>query len=266
MDQAVRLPLGGAVSGWASLRWRGASYFTGLSLDGSVRPVPMLLGGAGDNIRSSVGVAVTKEQFPPAEMEEVDGLRCSIVARALFDEVRAIGTKREGAVAIDMAIAAGLTAVESFAGYVAIRPAWRGVPLVRQALSLAHDHSRSPQESRMRLVWILDAGLPPPLCNSPVFDLAGQLLGYPDLLDPVAGVIGEYDGVDHLERDRRRGDIEREQRFRDHGFEYFTVVRGDLRDPDRVVRRMRAARNRALFLPASRRSWTLDAPPWFQDR
>ncbi len=209
---------------------------------------------------------LTREQFPPGELERIDGLACASVARSLFDEVRCVGSKREGAVAIDMAAAAALMSVASFATYVATRPAWTGVPMVRDALKLAHDHSRSPQESRMRLVWILDAGLPPPLCNAPVFDREGRLLGFPDILDPVAGVIGEYDGIDHLERDRRRGDIEREQRFRDHGLEYFTVVRGDLRDRDRVARRMQAARQRAEFLPETRRSWTLDQPSWYRAR
>ena len=87
----------------------------------------------------------------------------------------------------------------------------------------------------MKLVWVLDAGLDAPLVNQPVFDLAGNLLGYPDLLDPEAGVVGEYDGVDHKDRDRHRRDVSREQRYRDHGLEYFTVVGGDLQDVDLVV-------------------------------
>ena len=41
---------------------------------------------------------------------------------------------------------------------------------------------------------------PRPLCNVPVFDRFGQHIGTPDLLDPVAGVVGEYDGALHLER------------------------------------------------------------------
>lgn len=109
----------------------------------------------------------------------------------------------------------------------------------------------------MRLVWVLDAGLPTPLCNVPVYDRGGRLLGVPDILDPAAGVIGEYDGADHLTRDRRQRDIVREQRFRDHGLEYFTVVRGDLRNRDAVARRMRAARARARFASPDQAMWTL---------
>ena len=56
----------------------------------------------------------------------------------------------------------------------------------------------------MRLVWVMDAGLPTPLCNEPVFSLDGQLLGYPDLFDPEAGSVGEYDGADHKDGKRHR--------------------------------------------------------------
>ena len=101
--------------------------------------------------------------------------------------------------AIDMTAAAGLISVKLFGEYVVERPAWTGVPFVRRALALAIDQSRSPQETRTRLVWILDAGLPPPLCNQPVFDLEGKLLGIPDLFDPVAGCVAEaFDILNHL--------------------------------------------------------------------
>ena len=50
----------------------------------------------------------------------------------------------------------------------------------------------------MRLVWELDAGHPRPLCNVPLFDRHGRHLATPDLVDPGAGVVGEYDGAVHL--------------------------------------------------------------------
>jgi hypothetical protein len=206
------------------------------------------------------GSTVTREQFPPGELEDVDGVPCARVERALFDEVRRVESRRNGAVAIDMAVAAGLSTVAAMADYLETRYAWTGVGRVRKALALACDDSRSPQESRMRLVWVLDAGLPTPWCNKPLFDRQGRLLGYPDLFDPEAGVVGEYDGQDHLERDRRRRDIAREQVFRNHGLEYFTVVRGDLGNRALVARRMLDARARARFLPPEARAWTLERP------
>jgi len=147
--------------------------------------------------------------------------------------------------------------------YVDHRPAWEGVPLTRDALSLAGDDSRSPKEVDLKLVWVLDAGLAAPLVNQPVFDRRGNLLGYPDLLDPVAGMVGEYDGVDHKDRDRHRRDVAREQCYRDHGLEYFTVVGGDLQDTDLVVKRMLTTRQRAQFLALEQWGWTLTPPAWW---
>ena len=115
----------------------------------------------------------------------------------------------------------------------------------------------------MKLVWLLDAVLPMPLINVPVFGLDGDLLGYPDLFDPVAGVVGEYNGVDHKSIERHRKDVAREERYRDHGLEYFTVVGGDLQDRELVVKRMVATRQRARFLEPEFRRWTLAPPAWF---
>ena len=80
----------------------------------------------------------------------------------------------------------------------------------------------------MRLIWKLDAGYDEPLCNKAVFALTGQLLGLPDLFDPVAGIVGEYGGGDHRVDDRRRSDRAREDRFLQHGLSYFELVTGDL--------------------------------------
>ena len=118
----------------------------------------------------------------------------------------------------------------------------------------------------MRLIWKYDAGFPEPLCNKPVFDLQGSLLGVPDLFDPEAGVVGEYGGHDHTEYDKRSDDRAREDRFVNHGLSYFELVTGDLPNRARAVERMRSARSRALFLPPERRLWTFDQPPWWTSR
>lgn len=113
----------------------------------------------------------------------------------------------------------------------------------------------------MRLVWELDAELPRPLCNVDVFSLDGSFIGRPDLLDPVAGVVGEYDGAHHRSAEQRREDLRREEAMRHAGLEYFALVEGDLRDRHRVAERMIRVRNRALSSPRPR-TWTLDRPSW----
>ena len=125
---------------------------------------------------------------------------------------------------------------------------WRGRP-PRSPSTTAARRRRRP----MRLIWTLDAGFPAPMCNRAVFDLDGNLLGYPDLLDPVAGLVGEYDGADHRSAERHGADVAREELFRDHGIEYFTVVGADLAHLGLVVARMQRARARAKFLPPESR-------------
>jgi hypothetical protein len=209
---------------------------------------------------------LSKEQFPPWEHEAVAGLPCAVFERALYDETRWSPSDRRAVVAVDMTVAAGLITVEAFRSYVESRPAWTGVYRARFAADHAVDASRSPQESLMRLVWTLDAQLPRPLCNVPVFSLNGALLGSPDLFDPVAGLVGEYDGRNHLAEDRRSRDRTREERFRDHGLEYVAVVRGELAHESLVAERLRAAYRRAAFASPDQRRWTLDEPAWYRAR
>jgi hypothetical protein len=258
VEQAGRLGAHGAVTGWAALRWYGATFFDGADDGGRRRlPVPLVVG---TDLRPDPRVALSFEQLAPTERVVVDGLPCTTVQRALFDEMRRTGGLWHAVRCMDMAAAAGLISVALMSEYVVQRCAWTGVPLVRRALLHATDDSRSPQESTMRLVWTLIADLPQPICNQPVFSRDGGFIGMPDLLDPVAGLVGEYDGEDHLRHDRRRYDTSREERFRDHGLEYFRVVRGEFDDLDRVARRMRRVRARAAFVRADRRRWTLEAP------
>jgi hypothetical protein len=104
--------------------------------------------------------------------------------------------------------------------------------------------------------------VPDALCNREVYDLEGQLLGIPDLLDVEAGLVGEYQGEDHKDGPQHRKDVAREQRYRDHGLEYFELVGGDLTNRSLAVSRMRNARARAKFLPPESRAWTIEPPPW----
>ncbi|WP_248583514.1 hypothetical protein [Nocardioides sp. InS609-2] len=250
----------GAVTGWAALRWQGAAYFDGTAHDGSRLPIPLI---SHSELRPDDRIVVTREQLALAERIQVAGLWCASPERAVFDEVRRRGFLRAGVEAIDMAAAAGLTTVAAVSHHIYMAGPKTGIELARRAVALAVDSSGSPPETSMRLVWELDAELPRPLCNVPLFGRGGTLLGFPDLFDPEAGIVGEYDGAAHLAAANRRKDVAREERFRDHGLEYFTLVAGDLGDRAGVVRRMLRARDRALFLPESNRAWTLETPAWW---
>jgi hypothetical protein len=263
LEQGSRIRTYGAVTGWASLRWQGARFFDGTADAGEGRlPVPLVVGR--NRLRPDPRSTIWEEQLAPDDRQEIDGLWCTTAHRAIFDEMRRNRQIRAAVVVVEMAVAAGLTSVARFTAYVTPgRNSWTGVPFVRTALLLAIDDSRSPQETRMRLCWVIDADLPDPLCNREVFDLDGNLIGVPDLFDPVAGLVGEYDGADHKDGVRHRRDVAREERFRDHGLEYFEIVGGDLRNRGLVVARMLNARRRAKFLPPESCAWTLTPPPWW---
>ncbi|HET7682506.1 MAG TPA: hypothetical protein VFK34_02415 [Marmoricola sp.] len=264
MEQASRLPEGGAITGWAALRLAGGNYFDGLEADGKTRvPVPLAVG-QGSGMRSGRGAVVSSEPLPADAVREIAGIPCVRPVRALFDEVRRLGDVREGCVAIDMAAAARLVAIWQLSDFLHEHRSWRRSRIVDGALCLADERSRSPAEPRMRNIWILDAGLPVPRSNRPVFDLEGNHLGTPDLLDVTAGVVGEYDGAVHLKTSKRGKDIAREERFRSAGLEYFTVVGSDLHDIDLVVRRMQRTRERSLQTGRERR-WTTTAPPGWEE-
>ena len=187
LEQGSRIRAYGAVTAWASLRWRGATYFDGLGYDGEQLPVPLILD---SGIRPDDRFTQTEEQLAPTEWEVVHGLRVATVQRALFDEVRRIQSVRESGLAIAMTAAAQMISARLFSMYVAQRNAWTGVPHARKAAALGFDDCWSPQEYRMLLCWVLDAEFPMPVCNREVYDLDGHLLGIPDLLDVEAGPWG----------------------------------------------------------------------------
>lgn len=262
VEQEARLGRYGAITGWAALRWRGASYFEGWSPSAGVLPVPLAVGK--ECLRPDPGFVGLRRQVPLWEWELHRGLRCVTWERALFDEIIRLGDPRAGAVALDMCVAAGLGSVADFWAFLEVVRPRNGVVLARESATLACGSHRSPPEAWMCQCWCVDAGLPKPLGNVPVFDLHGDLLGIPDLLDPVAGVVGEYQGAIHRDVEQHRGDVERAERFRGHALEYFEVVAGQLHDI-RTAYRMRSVRSRAAFLDPADRTWTLEPPAWWLD-
>lgn len=263
LEQGSRLRSYGAATAWAALRWRGARFFDGVDFGtGEVLPVPLVTGGR--DLRPDLRVHISKAQLAPVERERVGGMWVACAERAAFDEVRRHRNLRQGIVDVEMTIAAKLMTIAGFRAYVESRNAWTGVGLTRDVATYAGLGCRSPQEVRMALVWMWDADLPRPLCNVPIFDLDERLIAIVDLLDVAAGCVGEYQGADHKDGERHRADVKREQALRDHGLECFEVVGGDLQDRELTVKRMLAARERSRFEPATKRTWTLRQPGWWE--
>lgn len=264
VEAGAVLPHQGFVTGWAALRWHGGYWFSGLT--SSLSPRPVWLNAHIDDIREQSGFRVTSEELRHDWVTQRDGLRVVTPPCATLVEVRYAKSLKDAVRAIDMAAYSDLVSLAEVSRMVASQNRFTGIPLARAALPFADENSWSPPEVDMRLAWTLDAGLPRPLTNRPIFDHRGNLIGVPDLFDPVAGLVGEYEGALHLAGAQRAKDLDRESLFRSHRLEYVTMLAPDLRDSSNFVRRLRAAYGRSRFEPETTRTWTLRQPPWWTPR
>lgn len=246
VEQSVRLPPGGAVTGWAGCRLHGAAFFDGLATDGTtLLPVPLALGVSG-RVRRDDAVVLSYHSLATDEVTTRRGVPRAEPLRCLLDHVRLHADAREVVVAVDMLAASRVVGPAAAATY-AEGLAGRERTLLLWAAHLASEAARSPNETRLRLVAELDAGLPRLWVNPVVHDRSGIRLGEVDLLDVEAGLVIEYDGADHRDAGQHSHDVTKEAGLRGVGLEVTRVTGADLRRPTRLVDRLLAARARARF-------------------
>jgi hypothetical protein len=265
VEAAAVEPSCAVVTGWAALRWWGGAWFEGLAADGRTPlPVP-LAAGDGHSRRTQDDVFEMVWEFvSPKHLTRLDGLRLTTRLWSVTLAMRRAPDLGAAVRIFDMAAYNDLVSIPEVVAFTEGHQGTRtGVELVREAMTYADENAWSPTEVDFRLVWQLVAGLPRPVCNRPVFDLNGRLVGTPDLLDPVHGVAGDYDGALHLEGAQRSRDVAREADFRSVGLEPVTMLAGDRHDPTEVVRRLHAAYRRAHAKPLADRRWTIEPPRWW---
>lgn len=250
-----------AVTGWAALRWQGGRWFSGLTGAGERMPVTLCIGTG--NTRPQPGIEITEEGPNTERSRWVDGVRVMQPCLAVSFLMRYAPSVRHALVELEKAVDDDLVSVAEMEAFLATQNGWTGVPRARKAMPWAQENSWSPAEVEMRWVWEVVAAFPRPRCNAPVFTLDGRHAATPDLLDPEAGVYGEYDGDHHLERAVRDRDLRREAVLRDLGLEGVVMTASDRRDPGPFISRLRAAYARAGRRPASERRWTVELPPWW---
>ncbi len=122
----------------------------------------------------------------------------------------------EAVVVADAFLHSAAVHLEHLAAYCADRRRWPHVRDTRVAVGLADAASRSPGESRLRMVPVL-GGLEAPFVNVPVVDAYGQHLATPDL--QVRGrrwAWLEYDGAYHEDAAQHAADVRRENRLSVH--------------------------------------------------
>ncbi len=212
------------VSGWASLFARGADRLDGRDhrtgrLDAVDVIDPCRLG------RSSGGsVTYHREGLGGRDVGTGPGVPLTVAERAALDAARWARDLTSAVIIVDSAAHAGLIDLQYLESRAASARGVRAIIQARQAISFADAATRSPWESIVRVIHVLEAGLPPPVVNIPVFDVSGRLVGIVDLLDPAAGLVTEIDGQQHRGRAQHRSDNDREEELEALGL---VVVRAD---------------------------------------
>lgn len=265
VEAAAGLRTGGAVTGWAALAWQGARWFEGRELGKEELPVPVSVGDV-RTIDRRRGAVICEDWLFDGDVIVVDGLPITVPARSVSFEARRARSLERAVQTVDMAAAADLVSIDELTTYAARLRGRPGTRRLNDSIGLASENAWSPTEVTMRLEWRRPAGCGDavPLCNRPIFDRDGNHLLTPDLFDPLYSVAGEYNGAVHHGDDPRGRDLDREELYRRLQIEAVTMMRGDLRDPRRFLRRLDAAYRRAAARPRSD-AWTLEPPAWWVD-
>jgi hypothetical protein len=207
-------------------------------------------------------------RFTPVPDEDAlirNGMRITGPLRTAFDGARWAGSLEDAVVFVDAV--AHFLAIEpdDLKSYVSEHPQWTGIEQATAAVALTRPEVKSTWETRLRMCWSNDAGLPPPLINVPIFDGSGHLLGIVDLFDPGSGLVAEFDGDQHRDVEHHRRDNIREEKLESANL---VVVRSDKTDIRRarrqLVERLQIGYRRGRARDRSLDDWTLQQPRWWR--
>jgi Protein of unknown function (DUF559) len=229
-----------AKAGWLWTGRRGVvAGFAAAALHGSkwvddVRVVELIH----DNRRSPPGIQTHRDRIDEDEIDLVAGIPVTSPVRTVLDFGCWYPTMTAVAGIDSLARAIDIKAVD--VELLARRYAGRkGVARARQAIELFDSGAQSPKESWLRVV-LIQAGLPRPQTQIPVFNELGNAIAYLDMGWEDVKVAVEYDGEQHRS-DRRQytWDIRRLEMLERLGWIVMRVVAGDR--PAEVVGRVRTA-------------------------
>jgi hypothetical protein len=234
-----------AHAAWLWSRRRGViAGFSAAAIHGSkwidaTRAVDMIH----DNRHPLAGLQIWSDRFASDEVEVVDGVAVTTAARTALDLACWYPMSTAVAALDDLVRVTDvkLPDVELLAARYRGR---RGIERARTSLDLVDAGSQSPKETWLRLV-LVQAGLPRPQTQIPVYDEFGDTVAYLDMGWEDLMVAVEYDGEQHR-NDRRQftWDIRRREIVERRGWILVRVVAGDR--PAEIVRRAKAARAQRL--------------------
>ena len=178
-------------------RLHGAAFFDGLLPDGA-DPAPRPPGDRRRPLRGDAGAGLLRDRHRRPEVvvrsRRPDSARRARALRRHAEPTAARGGRVDGH-------GGGSATWSRCAGCGPSSPrgpAWRGVRRAARALDLAVELSRSPNETRMRLVWVPRCrAAADRLVNQPVFDRRRTAARHRGPARRGARLVGEYDGADH---------------------------------------------------------------------
>ena len=152
-----------------------------------------------DNRRPPPLVVVRSETLLPDEMIDIDGIAVTSPARTAFDIGRRTPARLLSVQRLDALANATDVKTVDIEAVIARHNGARGVVALRQVLPLIDGGAESPQETRTRLV-LIDAGLPTPQTQIPIFNEFGDFVARVDMGYEEFRVAIEYDGAQHWAR------------------------------------------------------------------
>ncbi|GAB3128140.1 hypothetical protein [Glaciibacter psychrotolerans] len=193
--------------------------------------------GLADHVRTFRGFRVTDPAITWCHLGAILSLYDLVAAGDFLVSGRVLDNGRESPLAT---IAELTKAAREFRGH-------RGVRNVRAALERVRTDVDSRPETWTRLL-LIDAGLPEPVVNLPIYSASGERLGKPDLAYQEARTLLEYEGDEHrVSKSRFRSDIARRERFEANGWRVIRVTADDVFTSPRVF----VARVRRILMQQS---------------
>jgi hypothetical protein len=207
------------------------------------------------------GIEYRRAALRPGEVDVVHDLPVTSLLRTAVDLACWAGSVTEATVCLDLLLRAGLAQAALAAGAPQGR---RGAVPARKAIALARRGSRSPGETRLRLLYGEEFDAAPMLLNPTLLDGSGRFVAMPDLFDSDAGLALEYDGASweseraagHRDERQHREDNVREEAIERLGVIVLRASAADLGPYRRqTAYRMRQARAEALGRDRGRDRW-----------
>lgn len=192
--------------------------------------------------RNRKDVRVSQETLAASDLWVLDGVHVTSPVRTAFDCLRLLPDPM-GLVVADALTHLGRTTVDELSAYFQGQRRLRNLRVGERLLADVEPLTESPMETRLR-VALVRAGLPRPVAQYIVRDVAGTFVARLDLAYPELKIAIEYDGAWHWES--RMADERRRGRLRALGWTVIVVSAEDLKgDALGLVQQVSAARRRA---------------------